>query len=299
MELRQIQYFIELYKTRNMTKASQALFISQQGLSKSIRTLEEELGFLLFERSVSGVIPTNHAHKLYHSFEAVTNSYHHLTLEIENVRKERIVKIAAPIGLALSTEKEEFTEYSKLYPDALTRYMEDTKEATIRYLKNHDADVAFMLAPIPEEFQSHQIVRREPLYAVMDHKNPLAQKADITISDLENQTLLLLDLYEDFNALILERADAMSIPYQIYDKVQMNEFLSIIGPSLLIGFSTKTLYRYYDFSEISFVPFILPDNSPITIETHLVTLKNTFPDKDVQQYIDWEKDKYGEIYQNL
>ncbi len=296
MELRQIQYFVQLYKDRNITKASQTLFISQQGLSKSIRKLEDELGFLLFERSVSGVIPTHHAHKLYLSFKKVTDSFHDLTLEIDHIREERVLKIAAPVGLALSTEKDEFVEYSKLYPDAQTRYTEVTKQAIIQSLINHESDIAFMTAPIPNEFRSHQIVRKEPLYAVMDHKNPLAQKANITISDLENQTLLLLDLYEEFNTLILERADAMNIPYQIYDKVQINEFLPIIGPSLLIGFSTKTLYRYYDFSKISFVPFTLPDNSPITIETHLVTLKNTFLDKDIQQYIDWEKDKYGEIY---
>lgn len=296
MELRQIQYFVQLYKDRNITKASQTLFISQQGLSKSISKLEEELGFLLFERSVSGVIPTDSAHKLYHSFETVTDSYHRLTLEIENVRKERIVKIAAPIGLAISTEKDEFAEYSKLYPDAQTRYTEVHKQAMIQSLRNHEIDIAFMTAPILNEFQSHQIVRKEPLYAVMDHNNPLAQKKNITISDLENQTLLLMDLYEEFNTLILETADAMNIPYQIYDKVQMNEFLPIIGPSLLIGFSVKTLYRYYDFSKISFVPFTLPDNSPIIIETHLVTLKNTFLDKDMLQYIDWEKDRYKDIY---
>ena len=61
MELRQIQYFIQLYKDKNITKASKNLFISQQGLSKSINKLEDELGFFLFERSSSGVIPTEKA----------------------------------------------------------------------------------------------------------------------------------------------------------------------------------------------------------------------------------------------
>lgn len=54
MELRQIQYFLQLYWDCNMTKSSKALFISQQGLSKSISKLEEELGFLLFQRSSIG-----------------------------------------------------------------------------------------------------------------------------------------------------------------------------------------------------------------------------------------------------
>ena len=61
MELRQIQYFVQLYKDCNMTKSSQALYISQQGLSKSVSKLEAELGFPLFRRTSSGVTPTESA----------------------------------------------------------------------------------------------------------------------------------------------------------------------------------------------------------------------------------------------
>ena len=53
MELRQIEFFLQLYKDRNVTVASQNLYISQQGMSKSIANLEKEIGFPLFKRSVS------------------------------------------------------------------------------------------------------------------------------------------------------------------------------------------------------------------------------------------------------
>lgn len=296
MELRQIQYFVQLYKDCNITKASQTLYISQQGLSKSIRKLEEELGFLLFERSVSGVIPTEQAHKLYRHFKKVTDSYHNLTLEIDHIREDRILKIVAPVGFATATDTELFAEYCQLYPNAKTRYMEDSKEVIMQSLRNHDVDVAFMLAPIPDEFQSHQIVGRTPLYAVMNNEHPLAKRSSIHIADLKNQSLLLLDLVEEFNTYILNTAEAMNIPYQIYNRAKINDFLPLITPTPLIGFSDKLIYRYYDTSKISFVPFFLPGGSPLYLETHLVTLKNTFIDREMQQYIDYEKDKWGETY---
>ena len=102
MELRQIQYFIQLYKDRNITKASQSLFISQQGLSKSIAKLEEELGFSLFERSASGAVPTGSADRLYSYFEQVLVSYQKLSAEIEHLSNEPALKIAAPEGFSLS-----------------------------------------------------------------------------------------------------------------------------------------------------------------------------------------------------
>ena len=85
MELRQIQYFIQLFKDRNITKASKHLFISQQGLSKSINRLEDELGFPLFKRSASGVTPTREANRLYDYFYKISDSCHELEKEIETM----------------------------------------------------------------------------------------------------------------------------------------------------------------------------------------------------------------------
>ena len=50
MELRQLEYFVTVANLKNLSKASQVLFVSQPALSKSISSLEEELGVQLFER---------------------------------------------------------------------------------------------------------------------------------------------------------------------------------------------------------------------------------------------------------
>lgn len=60
MDIRHIKYFLRLYMDRNISKASENLFLSQQRLSKVIKKLEEELGVLLFVRTTSGVEPTSY-----------------------------------------------------------------------------------------------------------------------------------------------------------------------------------------------------------------------------------------------
>lgn len=49
----QIQCFLAAAQTLSFTKAAEGLFISQQGMSKQISNLEEELGAVLFERAGS------------------------------------------------------------------------------------------------------------------------------------------------------------------------------------------------------------------------------------------------------
>lgn len=45
MRLEQLEYLIAISKNRSLNSAAQKLHISQQALSASIKTLEEELGF--------------------------------------------------------------------------------------------------------------------------------------------------------------------------------------------------------------------------------------------------------------
>ena len=51
MDIRQLEYFVALAKTRNFRKASEHLHLSQPALSKSIRLLEAELNTVLIERT--------------------------------------------------------------------------------------------------------------------------------------------------------------------------------------------------------------------------------------------------------
>lgn len=58
MDSRQIENFLAVYEARSMRVAARQRYVSEQGLSKSIRTLEAELGSALFERTRTGVVPT-------------------------------------------------------------------------------------------------------------------------------------------------------------------------------------------------------------------------------------------------
>ena len=53
--LRQIQYFVAIAEHGAVARAAHALSISQSTMAESIRELEADLGFPLFERRAQGV----------------------------------------------------------------------------------------------------------------------------------------------------------------------------------------------------------------------------------------------------
>ena len=58
MRLEQLQYIVEIDKTKSISKAAKNLYITQPSISAAISALEKELNIKIFERNKNGVEPT-------------------------------------------------------------------------------------------------------------------------------------------------------------------------------------------------------------------------------------------------
>ena len=58
MELRLLRYFLTLAREENISRAAEALYITQPTLSRQLAELEEELGVRLFERGKRKIVLT-------------------------------------------------------------------------------------------------------------------------------------------------------------------------------------------------------------------------------------------------
>lgn len=65
MELRQLEYFVELCRVRNFTRASENLNVAQPSVTRAIQRLEDELGVRLVERDRKPVGLTKAGETLY------------------------------------------------------------------------------------------------------------------------------------------------------------------------------------------------------------------------------------------
>ena len=55
MNLKQLEYVVEISRSGSINKAAQNLYLAQPSLSASVRQLEQELGFSIFRRKNSGI----------------------------------------------------------------------------------------------------------------------------------------------------------------------------------------------------------------------------------------------------
>ena len=65
METNRLRQFCVIHETGNLRKAADLLSISHSGLSKSMKMLEQEVGFPLFHASGRGIVISDEGHRLY------------------------------------------------------------------------------------------------------------------------------------------------------------------------------------------------------------------------------------------
>ena len=74
INLNLLKYFYEVVNTKNITKASKNLFVSQPAITSAIKELEEEFKVKLLNRSKKGVTPTLEGEILYNNIKEIFNN---------------------------------------------------------------------------------------------------------------------------------------------------------------------------------------------------------------------------------
>ncbi len=113
MNSRQIQYFLEIVRQSNFTKAAQLLYTSQPSLSRQIANLEEELGVSLFDRSKTGVQLTPMGRKYYELFRKTRQAMDELALEAKRSNEPTVtqLKVGIPEGWDLRKVVERLSQH--------------------------------------------------------------------------------------------------------------------------------------------------------------------------------------------
>ncbi|MGN0314060.1 MAG: LysR family transcriptional regulator [Fusicatenibacter sp.] len=145
MDSNAIESFIVLYETKNMHKAAEKLYISQQGLSGIIRNLEKEWETVLFERSSGGMIPTKTGD--FFNQEALKirkqlTDMRHIISYMDSGKEEII--LACSFG-ALQVMYPVLKQFEAIYPRFQIQWTEYSDAEADKKVMNLDADLGLCI----------------------------------------------------------------------------------------------------------------------------------------------------------
>lgn len=193
MELRELRYFLAVAREKNITKAADALYISQPSLSKQMQNLEKEIGSPLFVRGSRSVALTETGMLLKKRAEELLELYEKTEAELaapaETVCGE--VRIGGGESYALQTVMQAAKAVQDNYPHVTFRFFSGDADDVTEKLDRGLIDFGVMVdLPDTSQYNALRLPLADRWGVLMRRDSPLAEKESISPSDLTGQPVL-------------------------------------------------------------------------------------------------------------
>lgn len=185
LEIRHLRAFVVLAEELNFTRAAERLHLAQQGLSATIRQLEERLGVQLFERSTRMVALTPPGAALLEHAPGILAAVERAeTAAREAAEGRRVVTLGLPGAQGAQSVAAVIRRFEAARPDVelVVRYGELTDPSG--GLRSGEADVALVSGHFDTTGLEVLVLATEPRYLLMAADHPLAALAEVTAADM-------------------------------------------------------------------------------------------------------------------
>lgn len=189
MELYQLEYFVEVARQRNFTRAAERLHIAQPALSQQMRNLEAELGATLFARgrrqttlTAAGEALLPHAQSLLAQAEAAK----HVVAEVAELRAGRLVVASIP-SLSGCWLPRVVKRFRQRHPSIELAITEDSSTRVADLVDRGQAEIGFLQLPADRDrFEVHELLA-EPFVVLAAADHALARRRSVRLAELRDQ----------------------------------------------------------------------------------------------------------------
>ncbi len=195
MNILHMKYAVEVAKTHSINQAAETLLTAQPNLSRSIKSLESDLGITIFERSAKGMFLTpegerfiGYAQKILDQIDDVERMYkegaplqQHFSICVP--RASYISDAFARFSVSITSDPAAFIYKETNSYDAVSNLLDGScRLGIIRYASNFDKYFKEMLN---EKSLNFELVSEFRFVLLMHRENPLTSLPDIHYKDLE------------------------------------------------------------------------------------------------------------------
>lgn len=199
MNVQQFRALLEIRRTGSVTRAAEALGVSQPNLSRSVKELEKELGVILFRRGSKGMEPTAEAAQIMRYAKSIVNQMDELESMYAGHPDSLHFCLAAPHANYITKGLAEFLSQQHRKLDV--RYLElpaqtametlvrgESQLAIVRYQNIYDEYFREVFAQ--SSFAWRVLIRYEAV-VVMSKHHPLANEIMLDPEQLIGYTQLM------------------------------------------------------------------------------------------------------------
>ncbi|MBV8276499.1 MAG: LysR family transcriptional regulator [Verrucomicrobia bacterium] len=199
MDLVRLRYFRTVAKTLHFRRAAVLLGVSQPPLSKSIKTLEDQLGTQLFLRSRRRVELTPAGRVLLERCEKILQELEDAQIEVKRYAagEQGSLRIGCEDGTTFSVLPQLLQNFQRRYPAIACAVITQPMAQQIAGLQSGDLDAGIL--PLPMDHPELDLIQLAScsLIAAFSNRLPLAGKTNLRLRDLRHQPVVALPEDQD------------------------------------------------------------------------------------------------------
>lgn len=192
MDILKIKVFLYAIDSGSLTKAAARYNYTPSGVSHMMTALEKEVGFPLFIRTNTGIVPTENAQKLLPIMRAQCRWEEQFSQTVSEIKGlvHGSLSIAAYSSIASQWLPEVIREFHKDYPSVSVNILDGVWQEVENSLQEGKADIGFYSY---QPSIRHQWIplREDPMVAAVPLDHPLAKKESVRLEDIEKETLIM------------------------------------------------------------------------------------------------------------
>lgn len=194
MDSKLLSAFIKLYEKRSLRQAALDLYITPQGLSRTLQNLENELDVILFDRTTQGLHPTEAGDYLYSHAKEMLQSYTQMRLNLQTLGgHNKDLLFICSYGAMNALPYEKYLHFQEQHPDYHISWREYPDKSAEQIFSNEEYELALLVSDTlnnQENYESTLLFSRKIMLLVYkDH--PLYDKEVIDFSDLRNEKIIM------------------------------------------------------------------------------------------------------------
>ena len=185
MDFDQLETFLEVARLSSFSRAAEKRFRTQPAISSQIRSLEEEVGARLLDRS-GGKVSITASGKLFLKFAEETLEARKAMLravaETERIPKGEIV-VGANEGTCLHILPEVFAEFKKKYPEVSVGIKRADYAKILESVIDNSVDFGVVSLPVNDNRLTVVLIHRDQLVLIVPPQHPLAKLKTVTLQE--------------------------------------------------------------------------------------------------------------------
>ncbi|MGD6816408.1 cidABC operon transcriptional activator CidR [Metabacillus sp. 113a] len=195
MDIKHLQYFIEVVKFKSFTRAANHLFITQPTISKMIKNLEEELGVTLFERSRKKLILTDAGQVIYDQAKLIDHAFRNLQMELDDLLslKKGVIRLGLPPIIDTGFFPKMIGSFHEQYPDITFHLVEDGSKKIEEEVASGGLHAGIVVLPANEDEFTCLSYMEEDFRLVLHPDHRLAEQEEVTLRELESEPFILFN----------------------------------------------------------------------------------------------------------